>query len=734
MMIHYKHLKVPEVTSYSKKSKRYYDDNIFCFDIETTSMFNFDGEWKPFIYDDSIDYTDIPKAAVPYIWMFSVNNAVYYGREFEDFEKVLQQISNPLYCRVVWTHNLSFEFGYLPQILNKYTITEMVAREKRKPIQFYVKELNILFKCSYMLTNMSLDNAAKEFTKISKKTGQLDYNVLRSPLTELSELEKEYCEYDCLVLKAIIEVFRDRYNGIAKIPLTSTSTVRAAIKNEVDYGYIKHQQNLVPNPEMYLRYWWSFAGGYTHANVLNASKIFRAKKVKGKYDESTYIHSKDIASSYPTVMLTEKFPCQAFRRCKVEEFFNPDKREKYAYLLKVRLYVVESKYYNHYLQYEKVKVNVVNPVTDNGRIVKCDFCEYWLTDIDYDIMTTNYHVDKIEIVEIYKSLKRYLDIRILKFIIDLYQKKTALKGFTSDDPNEVEQVEAIYRASKALLNGIFGMSVTSILHTACYENHEWCIPEKLDYEKNPGKSYSEMFSEFVEEKLADAKRSFSTLFYYPVGVWITSYARRNLVMRLFTDCSHIEGPSDNFDRDSIYMDTDSIKYTGDYEWIFEEYNNELYKKYEKVVAEFPDELTIDMFMPEDRKGVKHPIGYFEDDGEYIEFITHGAKKYCYRSAEDGELHITVSGVSKKGVSALNDDIRNFRKDFKWGYSDSGKLMHTYIEDQDNITFTDVQGNVYTSHQKYSVVLQPTSYTLGITDFYEMLVRLFELGKMRRYEP
>ena len=61
-------------------------------------------------------------------------------------------------------------------------------------------------------------------------------------------------------------------------------------------------------------------------------------------------------------------------------------------------------------------------------------------------------------------------------------------------------------------------------------------------------------------------------------------------------------------------------------------------------------------------------------------------------------------------------------------------MHTYIEDQDDITFTDVQGNVYTSHQKYSVVLQPTSYTLGITDFYEMLVRLFELGKMRRYEP
>ena len=175
-----------------------------------------------------------------------------------------------------------------------------------------------------------------------------------------------------------------------------------------------------------------------------------------------------------------------------------------------------------------------------------------------------------------------------------------------------------------------------------------------------------------------------------------------------------------------------MKYTGDYDWIFEVYNNSMIEKYKQTIKRFP-ELTLDDFMPEDRNGIKHPIGFFELDEEMCEFCTHGAKKYCFRDME-GELHITVSGVSKKGVIALNNDINNFKKDFKWGYSTSGKLMHTYIENQPDITFTDIDGNVYTSHQRHSVVLQPTSYTLGLSDFYELLVKWFNKGKMRRYTP
>ena len=701
---------------WAKKNKKYYSDDIYTFDIETSSMFYIDNHWMPFYYIDGMDYDDIPKAGVPYIWMFGINEDIYYGREFYDFQKMLDLISHPLITKVIWVHNLAFEFAWLTDILDKYTIEHLVALQKHKPICFYVKELNIMFRCSYMLTNMSLANAAKEYTKLEKKSGDLQYNVVRSPLTRLTERELGYCEYDCVVLYHIIKFFRDQYKHICKIPNTSTARVRKAIQDEVDYWYIRKQQQLTPTPEMYIKLWYAFAGGYTHANIINANKVITG-----------IITSKDIASSYPTVMVTEKYPSTAFVKCKVSEFLSGKKRETHAYLLHVRFIGVKAKYYNHYLQFEKVKNNVVNAVTDNGRIVSCDSCQYYLTDIDYDIMLTNYDIDKVEILECYHSFKRYLDIRIIKFILSHYRTKTSKKGFTSEDPEEEESVLAYYRYCKTCINGIYGMSVTSILHNACYDSdtNKWVLPPELDPERdeNAGKTKEEMFRNFVEAKLEDTKTSYSNLFFYAVGVWVTSYARRNLIMRV------LENP--DLDRDSIYMDTDSIKYTGNYDYIFEEYNKQLLKKYE-AICEYYDELSIDMFIPEDLKGRKHPIGFFEDDGEYSEFCTIGAKKYCYRSVEDGELHITVSGVSKSGVKALDDDITNFKKGFVWGYQTSGKLMHKYVTDQEEFEFTDCQGNKYRSKQRNAVVLYPTTYTLGISDWYEQLIKLFEDRKFIPY--
>jgi hypothetical protein len=711
MMEWYKDAVDVKVTSSHKKNKRLYSDDIYTFDIETTSMFRINDEWQPFIYDDSMDYDTIDKAGVPYIWMFGINDKTYYGREFYDFMDMLKLISNPIYTKIIWVHNLSFEMSWLEDILKDYTIEEVVARANRKPIQFYIKELNILFRCSYMLTNLSLENSAKEYTKVAKRTGDLDYNVLRSPLTELTETELGYCEYDIITLREVIKHFRGLYKSVCRIPLTSTSRVRDALRKAVDVWYIKKMQSLIPSPEMYLRLWYAFAGGYTHANVLRASKVIRG-----------LIKSKDLASSYPTVMVTEKYPSQQFRMCKASEFLEGKKRESYAYLLRVKFTGVRSKFYNHYLQFEKVKNNVINPCTDNGRIVSCDECEYWLTDIDFDIMQCNYIIDKVEILECYKSFKKYLDRRIIRFILSLYGNKTKLKGFVSDDPEEMEYIQKIYQSSKANINGLFGMSVTSIMsQTTDYTNHNWSIVPELDpnNKNNLGKTPEQMLNQFLIKKLDDSKDSYSTLFQYSTGVWVTSYARRNLLYN--TVLSDHE-----FDRAVIYMDTDSIKYDGDFEYIFEEYNKNMVEKYKKVIEYYP-EFTLEDFMPEDRNGVKHPIGFFEDDGEYTEFITHGAKKYCYRSKEDGELHITVSGVSKKGVKALNNDISNFTKDFKWGYSTSGKLIHRYFDEQPDITFTDCQGHVYTSHQRHSVVLYPTSYTLGITEMYERLVKQYEKG-------
>ena len=40
------------------------------------------------------------------------------------------------------------------------------------------------------------------------------------------------------------------------------------------------------------------------------------------------------------------------------------------------------------------------------------------------------------------------------------------------------------------------------------------------------------------------------------------------------------------------------------------------------------EINIERFMPKDTKGKKHPLGVFEKDAEYSQFITQRSLKVC----------------------------------------------------------------------------------------------------------
>ena len=684
-----------------KFKKKEFSDDIYTLDIEVSSLFKINDVWQPFIYDDSIDYTQIEHAACPYIWMFGVNDNVMYGREFNDLQTVFKWMSDPFKTKICYIFNMSYEMGFLLDVIGGYHIEDMVARDIRKPIEFYVKELNIYFRCAYMLTNMSLAVAAKEYTDVEKKAGDLNYNVARSPLTHMSDTELGYCEYDIICLYKVMLHFLREYHHLCKVPLTSTSIVRHALKEEVDFFYVQKMWKLVPEPQMYMREVATFAGGYCHANILRSGRIW--KNVK----------SKDEASKYPGVMVCEKYARARFIKCHESDFRN--KRDVYCFMLYISMDNVKSRFYNHYLQKSKA-INLKGETLDNGRIAKCKHVEYWVTDVDYDVISMCYDAN-IQILECYKAVKDYMDVRVLKFILDLYQKKTSLKGLT--DPQSI----AIYKNVKPRINGLYGMSARNIIKELTEFNdldhpdkpNEW---DKIDW-YDP-----KVRVEFIENKLEESKKSFSNLFPYSTGVWVSAYARRDLFL---TMTGHVQQPDGSWklidktmDRDSIYCDTDSIKYVNDHNKLFQAYNRRVVDKYVDVVDNFRGQLNIEMFMPKDKFGIKHPINFFEDDGEYEQFITLGAKKYCY--VEDGELHITVSGVSKTGARAMKG-IEDFKKGFKWGYSDSGKLVHFYNDDQEPFTFTDVDGNRYTCKQKHVVVLQPTSYTLGLTDWYEYLLNV-----------
>ena len=91
--------------------------------------------------------------------------------------------------------------------------------------------------------------------------------------------------------------------------------------------------------------------------------------------------------------------------------------------------------------------------------------------------------------------------------------------------------------------------------------------------------------------------------------------------------------------------------------------------------------------------------------------TLGAKKYVYR--QDGQLHLTVSGLDKKkgakylesigGVPAFNKGVV---------FTDSGRTT-SYYNYTDNITTMNRDGYEWSNASNIAIV--DSEYTLGITD-------------------
>lgn len=663
----------------SKKGKQCFSDTIYTFDIEVSSLFNINNQWQVFDYSiPAEDYREIDKASCVYVSMFGINDKVYYFRDFMLFEEILKHISDMTVRKIVYVHNLAYEMQFMRMFLGNYTISNVLASAPHKPISFTIDDLNIEFRCSYRLTGLSLAKSAEKYTTLKKASGDLDYNKARSPLTKLTNKELHYCEYDIVTLYHIIKWFRTEYKHVYNIPLTQTGEVRRELRDYVDYWYFKHQQELVPDMSTYLYLMQAFQGGITHANILYSNRVLKN------------VWTVDEASAYPTMMLTKKFPSGKWYNYRYIDFLHM--RDLKCFLLHIRITGLKSKLFNHYLSsYKCLRQSGVR--SDNGRIVKADMIEIIVTDVDYDMILKSYNFDDIEFLKIMGSDKKYLDKRILKYILKLYKQKTELKG--------VEGQEEFYYKSKQRINSLYGCSCTQVLNQDTYFiDNEWGRYCEEDIK-----------GEFIVNKLNELRNSYSILFNYGVGVWVTAYNRATLWSQILQN-----------DINVVYYDTDSIKTVKQID--FNAYNDQIIAEC-KASAD-ANGLNIDDFAPADQKGIRHQIGVFESEGCAEEFITLGAKKYCYR--KNGELHITVSGVPKQAVDALEDDINNFKDTLVFDYAHARKNTHFYTI-QEPFTFTDIDGNEYTCKDSFGIVLQPTTYKLGLTDEYLNIINEYQVTNL-----
>ena len=209
-----------------------------------------------------------------------------------------------------------------------------------------------------------------------------------------------------------------------------------------------------------------------------------------------------------------------------------------------------------------------------------------------------------------------------------------------------------------------------------------------------------------DEKIAKMKKAPSKIFTtYQSGVWVTAYARRNLWSAIMA-----------LDDDVVYCDTDSVKYIGEHEDFFKNYNANILKRIEERAASLG--LTIDDYSPKDKFGERHTIGFFDTEKPYDRFITLGAKKYLVE--QDKKLKLTLSGVKKSAVSAI-EKMEDFKDGLTFDSKTSGRLISYYNENQTPVTWKKGEYDEYFSDFQYGICLMPSSYTLGVTQEYLELV-------------
>lgn len=652
-----------------------YCEDILTFDIEVTSAFiDENGKVISYVKGKPAEYwNSLQPLALCYIWQFSFNDIVYYGRELTDFLNVLSDLPAENNY-IIWVHNLSYEFQFLCNIVEWKNV---FAKMPRKPMKATPKQFpNITFRCSYMLTRLSLDSWGKQIG-VKKHTGDLNYEIMRTPKTALSEKELSYCEYDCLVVYAGIGQYKNKYGSLFNIPLTQTGTVRQEVKARLTNSaeYVRNIKKLIPqNADEYKMLMQVFAGGYTHANK-NWCNIPIYKTVK---------HF-DFASSYPTCMIAFKYPMTKWIYTAEHTIPNEKTFDDVAYILHLKFKRLKSIRSNTYIQASKSKG--VGLIRDNGRILEADELEITITEQDYLTIKDCYTWKDLEVVEVYKSYKDYLPKPFTEYILELYANKTNYK--------DVAGMEDIYLQSKQYINSMFGMCVTAIVQSNVnFDGEEWSI-EKLT-------------PEFVNAKL-NKLRNFSpreTRYFlnYSWGCWVTAYARRNL-WRCILFC----------DKDMLYCDTDSIFVKGDYN--FDWYNKEITERLKKACNE--QKLDFEKTHPKTPKGKDKPLGIFEREDDCIEFVTLGAKRYVERRASDKQLHLTVAGINKGAVALLNDDIENFTDGLEFD-KDSDvvtKRLATYITDMPPVVFPDG----YKSEYRFGINLRRTGYKLTLTDEYKRLI-------------
>lgn len=650
-------------------NKRRYQNIVCAFDIETTTV------------ED--------KYSVMYIWQFQIGlGATVIGRswkEFNEFMRRIREVMDGAYL-VVYIHNAAFEFQFLRGIY-KFREYEVFAIDQRKPLRFDMFDC-IEFRCSYLHSNMSLDEYLKKMGVEHEKQQGFDYDKPRYPWTPLTDQELLYCINDVrgLVEALTIEMAHDG-DDLYTIPATSTGYVRRDVKRVMRSYPWHYVHDMLPDVEIYHMLREAFRGGNTHCN-----RYYAGQEVPG-------VMSYDRSSSYPDVQCNCLFPVSEFRRIgevTLKKLADLIGRRRKAVLIRAAFKGIRLRdplWGSPYIPIDKCRA-LRWPAPDNGRVLSAEYLEITLTDIDWRIILAEYEFDAVKILDCAYARYGKLPDRLVQQIEAYYAVKTALKG------NDEQRL--YYEKNKAKLNSIYGLSAQNPCKiSAKFDGSVWYLDR----------------TQTIEEILAkNNKRAF---FPYQWGVWTSAWARYRLEqgIRLAAAGAHYPMDDPRFS-DFVYCDTDSVKYIGFVDW--SQYNAD----------RMADSLATGAWA-DDAKGKRHYMGVYEpDDGYPATFASRGAKKYVVMHP-DGTLEATIAGVTKRGKGGQisggqellkHGGIKAFLQD-QFVFREAGGTLLLYNDKERFYTYVD-------GHRlkvRECVAIRPDIYTLSDTEDYAAM--LAKIGKI-----
>lgn len=633
-------------------TKRYIE-HLMTFDIETSTIEKTDGSFEGFMYH----------------WQVCIDGYVCFGRTWKEFLTFLRKMNRALknydekHKLVCYIHNFSYEFQFLYSWIK---LNEVFAIDKRKPLKAISKDFNIEFRCSYLLSNMNLKKFIENTPNAHyfKGTGDLDYHKVFTPQTNLTMSELGYCFNDVMGLyEAIIYLLKE--DTLVTIPLTSTGYVRRECRNNMRKNKKNRKQflELKLNDKLYTLCKDAFRGGNTASNRYKTNFI--------NYNISSY----DMSSAYPYAMISGLYPITPFQEETIVSLdMLDDYNNRYCTLAYYSFENVKLKkgIPFPYIPYSKC-IEFIAPNYDtefkgkeccyNGRVLEAEFIKIAMTNYDYQIFINQYEYDEnnVRVEDFYYSHKGFLPKELTDTVIEFFTLKSKLKG--------IDEKEYEYMKSKNKLNSLYGMIVTDIIRQENLFNDTW--------EKGENSTLDDYYSK---------RNNFLT---YQWGLFVTAICRTNLQKAI-----------DKIGLDCVYIDTDSVKFVGEHDNVFEQINQEM--------IDWCTQNDIINYVNVGNH--KYFLGLYDKEKGYSEFITLGAKKYAFN--QNKKIGITVAGLNKKS-GAQELERKGGLSNFKIGteFFDSGRKTVYYNDDKKH--FLTVQGCQIENAS--NIALVDTTYTLGMTD-------------------